>query len=612
MLISHNWLQRYFKEKLPAAEKVAEILTFSVFEIESVEKRENDFLLDVKVLPDRAHYALCHRGIAGELPAAVGEKIVSPEYKAPPISKTTPLAIKIENPADCRRYIGRRVEIVKVEPSQDWVKELLGSVDQRSINNIVDAANFVMFDMGQPLHAFDADKVQGAIQIRRAKTGEKIITLDDKEIILNPNVLIIADNEEPLAIAGIKGGKKAEVTNQTKNLILESANFNPTLIRKTAQKIGLLTEASKRFENEISPFIAETAMNELSALIAEFSPNAKFGELADEYPKPVKIKIIKISADFVGKKLGIKISEKEIDKILARLGIVNGAIPAERLDLQIPENLVEEIGRLYGYDKIPAEKLPPIKTKVTINKNFYWENQVRQTLAKLSFSEIMTSSFRPEGELEIEKPLASDKAFLRTQLADQLASSLKLNTLNAPLLGLKKIKIFEIGKVFPKSGEETHLALNDFTEAKIALEKILGEKISGEIYGDLMEINLGALIEKLSKPRTERLNLSVPQGSTFRFKPVSLYPFIVRDIAIFVPTDITADKLWTEIEKGIGQEKKLLANHYLFDEYQKADKKSFAFRLIFQASDRTLTDTEVNKIMEKVAVAVSENGWQVR
>ncbi|MEK9186323.1 MAG: hypothetical protein AAB885_01920, partial [Patescibacteria group bacterium] len=373
----------------------------------------------------------------------------------------------------------------------------------------------------------------------------------------------------------------------------------------------------KRFENEISPAIAETAMNELSALIAESSPNAKFGDLIDEYPEPVKSKIIKISPTFVAQKLSVKISEKEIGEILARLGIVNDTIPAERLDLQIPEDLVEEIGRLYGYDKIPAEKLPhliggqAVKIKPAINKNFYWENRARQTLAKLSFSEIMTSSFRPKGELEIEKPLASDKAFLRTQLADQLASSLKLNTLNAPLLSLKEIKIFEIGKVFPKSGEETHLALNDFAEAKTALEKILGEKIVGQTRNGILEINLGALIEKLPMP-TERLNLSVPQGLAFRFRPISLYPFIVRDIAVFVPTDITADKLWTEIEKGIGQEKKLLANHYLFDEYQKADKKSFAFRLIFQASDRTLTDTEVNKIMEKVAVAVSENGWQVR
>ncbi|MFA6273194.1 MAG: phenylalanine--tRNA ligase subunit beta [Candidatus Paceibacterota bacterium] len=618
MLISYNWLQRYFEKKLPTAEKVAEILTFSAFEIESVESldklgtEEKDFVLDVKVLPDRAHYALCHRGIARELAAAKPDLRMSDirHLQTSDICKLKLLKIEIDNLTDCRRYIGRQIEGVKVEPSPDWIKKLLASVGQRSINNIVDAGNFVMFDMNQPLHAFDADKVKGTIQIRRAKKGEKIITLDDKEIVLDPEILIIADDEGPLAIAGIKGGKKTQVTEKTKNIILESANFNPTLIRKTAQKLNLQTDASKRFENDLSPAIAETAINELSTLIAEVSPNAKFGELVDEYPKPVKQKIVKVSPDFVAQKLGVKISEKEIADILARLNIVNSIIPAERMDLQIPEDLVEEIGRLYGYDKIPAEKLPPGKTKPEINKNFYWENRIRQILMELGFSEIMTSSFRPKGDLEIEKPLASDKAFLRTQLADQLAINLKLNTLNAPLLGLKKVKIFEIGRVFPKNGEGTHLALNDFAEAKTALEKILGEKITTSSRDDILEINLGALIENLPEPKTTRLNLEEQKGSTF--KSFSLYPFIVRDIAVFVPTDVTAEKLWMTIEKGIGKEKNLLINHYLFDEYQKADKKSLAFRLIFQAPDRTLTDTEANKIMGKVTATVSQNNWQVR
>src|SRR3989344_4572543 len=395
MLISYNWLQRYFKKKLPTAEKVAEILTFAVFEIESVEKIENDFVLDVKVLPDRAHYALCHRGIARELAAAKPDLGIldTRNLQMSGVCKLKLLKIKIENPADCRRYIGRRVENVKVQPSQqDWIKKLLAAVGQRSINNIVDAGNFVMFDMNQPLHAFDADKVKGAIQIRRAKKSEKIITLDNKEIALDPEILIIADDEGPLAIAGIKGGRKAEVTSATKNLILESANFNPTLIRKTSQKLNLQTDASKRFENDIPPAIAETAINELSALIAEIvGPETKFGELVDEYPKPLKLKVVQASPDFVAQKLGI----------------------------QIPEDLVEEIGRLYGYEKIPEKKLVVTKAEIVINKNFYWENRIRQILTKLGFSEVMTSSFRPKGNIEIEKPLASDKAFLRTELADQ-------------------------------------------------------------------------------------------------------------------------------------------------------------------------------------------------
>ncbi|TSC67397.1 MAG: Phenylalanine-tRNA ligase beta subunit [Parcubacteria group bacterium Gr01-1014_73] len=586
-------------------------MTFSVFEVESVEKCGDDFVLDVKVLPDRACYALSHRGIARELAAALAwESDSQVKISQVKTAKLASLVIKIENPADCRRYIGRRTENVAVRLLQNEISEKLASVEQRSINNIVDAANFVMFDIGQPLHAFDADKVVGAIQIRRAKKGEKIITLDDKEIILTPDILIIADDESPLAIAGIKGGKKTEVINETKNLILESANFQPTLIRKTAQKLGLQTDASKRFENEISPVIAETAINELSVLIAKSSPNAKFGELVDKYPEPTKPRVIKIYPDFVAQKLGVKISEKEINNILARLGIVDGIIPPERLDLREAEDLVEEIGRLYGYDKLPVEKLPATKATVVINKNFYWENKIRQILAELGFSEIMTSAFRTKGETEIEKPLALDKAFLRTKLANQLFASLKFNTLNAPLLDLKEIKIFEIGKVFLESGEETHLAFNKIAKAKPVLEKALEIKISAAAADDILEINLGPLIEKLPEPKV--WNIAEPKGLAFRFQPISPYPFIVRDIAVFVPTTVTAEKLWTVIEKGIAKEKNLLANHYLFDEYQKAEKKSFAFRLIFQAPTRTLTDAEVNKIMEKVTTAISQNNWQVR
>jgi len=635
MLISYNWLQRYFKKKLPTVEKVAEILTFAVFEVEGVaktrpwrvrptesdlqiqfrEKKENDFILDVKVLPDRACYALSHRGIARELAAALTWELNS-QVSRVKISqaKLTPLSVKIKDSVDCRRYIGRRVENVTIQLLQNEISEKLAVVGQRPINNIVNAGNFVMFDMGQPLHAFDADKVNGAIQIRRAQKDEKIITLDEKEIILTPDILIIADNEGPLAIAGIKGGQRAGVTEKTKNLILESANFNPTFIRKTAQKLNLQTDASKRFENNLSPVIAEQAIMELSALIMESSPDAKFGEIIDQYPIPESPKKIELSPVFATQKLGMKISEKEIRKILNRLNIVDGLIPPERRDLQIPEDLVEEIGRLYGYEKIPAEKLPITEKTTTINKTFYWENKIRQILIELGFSEIITSSFKPTGEMEIEKPLASDKAFLRIQLADQLIASLKLNTLNLPLLGLKKVKIFEIGKVFTKSGEETHLALNDFVEVEIILEKTLGEKIIGQTHNNILEINLDLLIEKLSTPKTWDLTkgTNLERQKKLTFKSFSLYPFIVRDIAIFVPTDITIEKLWQVIEEGIGQEKNLLTNYYLFDQYQKNDRKSLAFRLVFQAPARTLTDDEVNKIMDRISIAISQNDWQVR
>ena len=182
MIISHNWLQSYFKNKIPTPEKAADILTFSVFEIEGTEKKGDDTVIDVKVLPDRACYALSHIGIAGELSAAIDEILTLPELKDPSLSELTELVVNIENPDDCRRYIGRRVENVTISSSPDWLRDRLAAIGQKSINNIVDIANFVIFDVGQPLHAFDADKIKGGISIRRAKKGEKLTTLDGKAV----------------------------------------------------------------------------------------------------------------------------------------------------------------------------------------------------------------------------------------------------------------------------------------------------------------------------------------------------------------------------------------------------------------------------------------------
>jgi len=653
MIVSYQWLKSYFGNRLPPPEEVAEILTARAFEVEDVEENGTDVRFDVKILPDRAGYALSHRGIVYEISAAIKWPFVISERKAPAEQNLPSLEIIIENSQDCHRYMGRRVLNVSVEENRNKdIRDRLEAIGQRSINNIVDAANYVTLDMGQPLHAFDADKVKGRITVRRAKKGEAITTLDGKKIELSPDILIIADDEGPLAIAGIKGGVRAAVNDQTKNLILESANFGSTLIRKTSARVDIRTDASKRFENEPSPELAKIAMDEFSALIAESCPDARFGEIVDEYPTPQKPQTITISSEEISQKLGIKLGSKEIAEVLERLGIkvefqkekLILGIPPERLDLTIPEDIAEEVGRLVGYDKV-SDKLPPkTKTKLEISKQFYWEWKIREFLVNEGFSEVMTSSFSEKGSIAIEKPLASDKSFLRENLSKNIEAALKINLVKLPLLGIPQVKVFEIGKIFPsfaeasegepKASEHTSLAIGIAQPKGFKGEKVneqiravrdelvasLGAPVqtvctiddtggiilmNGKPIGEInrldgiLELNLDVLVAVL--PESKQWNVEIPRSTMASYTSFSPFPFIVRDIAFFVSSETDPKDTHRVIEKEAG---KLAQRVEMFDRFEKNGKTSFAFRIVFQAGDRTLTDEEANKIMEKVSAAL--------
>ncbi len=663
MLISYNWLQSYFKKKLPAPEKLADILTFLAFEVEGVEKKSDDTVLDVKVLPDRAHYALSHRGIAREIAAALGQAIVLPKRNSPHEEKFSPLIIKIENQKDCSMYIGRRVEAISSGESPAWklIRSRLEAIGQRSIHAVVDAANYVMFDMGQPLHAFDADAVQGSIFVRRARKGEAITTLDDRDIDLDPGVLIIADDKGPLGIAGIKGGKRAAVRPETKNLILEAAHFNPANIRKTSLRFDIRTDASKRFENEPPPGLTAKAIIEFSALIAELCPDAHFGGIVDDYPaapagrpaQPVE-RHIAIRPEEISERIGIALNAKKITEVLERLniqvtpeknagksGMLMLFIPPERIDLAIPEDIAEEVGRLIGYEKVPAILPPKLPSEPRINKQFYWEWKIREFLAQKGFSEVMTSSFANTGEVAIEKPIAADKPYLRANLARGIGEQLRLNLVNLPLLGMSQVKIFEIGSVFTTAGEKVALCVGLaqpkgskeqpvsqlMRELRDALVAFLGTPIAtactvddtggiiwlkGKPIGEvnrmdgILELSLDALIAAL--PERQAWDIAIPAPVSQVYKPFSLFPFIVRDIAFFLPAEVAAKEgisssvapaeLGDCIKKEAGPLARRIA---LFDRFEKNGKTSFAFRIVFQADDRTLTDEEANKMMEKVS-----------
>lgn len=328
MLISYNWIKKYFNDELPNPQELSDLLMTHSFEIEGVDEVETstgkkDIVIDVDVLPNRAHDCLSHCGMVKEISALTGLSInrTKPEeWKVS--SDTKPFDVEVQDTDACRRYISVAIENVKVGPSPDWLKENLEAIGQKSINNIVDATNYVMFNLGQPLHAFDKDKIDGEkIIVRWAKNGEQITTLDKKQVELSENNLIIADEKSPLAIAGVKGGKKGEVDTNTTSLVLEAANFKPIVVRKTSRSLAILTDSSKRFENEISTELAEMGIRELVALIKEIAStdNTKISAKTDVYPRKPNLYKVGFTTKDINKILGIDISENEVEDILKRL-----------------------------------------------------------------------------------------------------------------------------------------------------------------------------------------------------------------------------------------------------------------------------------------------------
>jgi len=477
MIFSYNWLQSFFKQKLPKPEKLAEILTMASFEVSKVEKRGNDFILDIDILPNRAPDCFSHLGVARECAALLDYRFKIKDYKLKEDKNLTAnnfIKIEVKDKKSCPRYTARVITDIKVGPSPKWLKERLEVCGLQSINNIVDIANYVMLETGQPLHAFDAEKIGGKkIIVRRAKKGEKISALDGKKYELDNNILLIADQKparnasrsdaggEPLAIAGVKGGKKAGIDKNTKTIVLESANFESIIIGKSSKKLNLRTDASLRFEHGIDPNLTESAVNRVVSLIAKFTKGKVAKGLIDFYPKKALPRKIKLDFNYVDSLIGVKISEKEIKNILERLGfktkkikarLIEVTVPTFRLDVSLPEDLIEEIARIYGYNNVVpispiATLIPPVK-----NLDIFWEDMAKNILKDMGFSEVYNYSFISKKEsdvfnfknlIEIENPLSSDYQYLRPSLIPNLFKNVAKNKKFS-----QEIKIFELGKIF--------------------------------------------------------------------------------------------------------------------------------------------------------------------
>ena len=647
MLVSKKWLQDFIVEKLPETEKMENEIIMRAFEVESVEKVGDDDIFDIKVLPDRAHYALSHRGVAREVSAIfdLTFKDIIPEIE---IKESKKLKISIEDSGLCRRYIGVFIENIKVSDSPAWLKERLESIGQKSINNIVDATNYVMFSLGQPLHAFDADKVKGGIVARAGKEGEVLNLLDasgvadkkDRTIELGKGECVIADDSGPLVLVGIKGGLETAISNETKNIIVEAANFDPVITRKFSTIYNLRNESSKRFENEITPEYAMDGLKMVVELILKIAGGEVEGFI-DVYPNIFPKYKVGISESEILKISGVEIKNEDIEKILKRLGFeyefVQKAVskveskyivtvPSDRLDIRIKEDLVEEIIRIYGYESV-ISNIPKIENITVVNQKYAIETIIRETLLDNGFTEVYTYAFQPKGEIELLNSVAKDKNFMRDSLSFAFDSALSENAKYADLLGLDKIKIFEIGDIFKKTGEENHLCIgikyvkkikgeNPKDELLKILESIcekLGVKSEIKKYGILNE-NSGILeinLDILSKDVSQEISMpKLVEREVKKYVPFSPYPFVVRDIAVWVE----GDSKEAELEKIIKDEAGILLKRLTqFDVFSKDGKTSYAYRLILQSMEKTLEESEINKIMDSITQKMNSNeGWQVR
>lgn len=641
MKISHSWLQKYFAQPLPSPEKLGELFTMHSFEIESIDDVGGDKVFDVKVLPNRAHDCLCHRGVAVEVAALTGLPMTAVAAETTGEFSSSGLSVVRTDPQFCARYSAAIIEGVKVGPSPVWLQEKLASLGQRSINNVVDALNYVMFDMGQPLHAFDAallstNGAAPALVVRSAHAGEEIELLDGKTYTLQNSVSVIATEAgQPLAVAGVKGGTHAQVTETTTTLVLESAHFDAVSIRKTAKALGLRTDASVRYENGYTPHATLDALQEAAALVVALAGGTITAVVDSSEPlSPAPTITIEHSA--FAKLLGVEISLEKVVSMLRSLGcevVTSGTTitvvpPVGRLDLNIEQDIIDEVGRLHGYFTIAPIKPEGIAAISKQDARTVAIEKIKHACASVGADEIYTYAFQNTGEVELENPLAQDKRFLRSTMIPALKESLARNVHNAPLTGnIDFIFTFEIGTVFARGAQDTYLGIaiapvkkmkksDAMVQAKIdalvaAIFEMSGVSLEIKVESGVGEVSLEALLAAMQD--TSPLLGEVHVGK--KFQKISPYPFMLRDIAVFVPPTIEASDVLAVIETHATE---LLVRTTLFDVFEKTQddgtvKKSYAYNLVFQSEQKTLSDDEINVIMQKITDAMNaREGWLVR
>ena len=667
MRFSLNFIQEFLKVDTSPKE-LASLLTSAGIEVERLEKGLSDWIFDIEVTTNRYDW-LSILGISREIAAITGKKLkVNYPSSLTKLNFTT-RDIVIEDKKDCPYYIGRRIEGVGVSASGAWVQERILNCGLTLVNNIVDITNYSMLKWGNPLHAFDADKLEGNIYIRRAKKNESLVGIDGKERVLGKENLVIADSKKVIALAGIIGAKNTEVTETTKNIFLEAAVFSPLTVRRSRRAAGLDTESSYRFERAVSPYLLEHASYEAAKLIADLGGGKNKGhKVAGKKPQLPK-KNITISISSLGAYLGLEPLKLKVKKILENLDFkvkdlskdkIVVTPPQSRFDIKSEVDVYEEFSRIYGYDKIP-DQIPFLKRNLTISNQadyYHFKGELANLVALLGFKEIITYSLEEKEQLTIEdkdvieliNPLRSQENALRTNLLFGMARSLRHN-LNRTLKGTSTLKgtgtqgrlgLFEIADTYSKSKkgflETPTLALaisgkeGDFFLLKGALEKILNflnisnfEFKEGSLnnFTNSLRVNVGncnlGFLGKLDQQQKKnfdlkedlffaQLDLSIcaKTRTQKKYKPFSPYPAIWRDISISLKKSIKFE----EIEKIIKAKGNYLAGFTIIDVYKGKDipseYKAFTLRIFYQSTEKTLTSSEVDSFHNQIRQSLSQ------
>jgi phenylalanyl-tRNA synthetase beta chain len=641
-----------------------------------------DTLLDISITPNRPD-CLCVIGVAREIAALTHQKVKHPllslSDRGEAIHQKTSVTILDQDL--CPRYVARMIEGVKIGPSPHWMSDRLEKVGIRSINNVVDVTNYIMMEYGQPLHAFDFKLLEeGRIVVRRAKEGEEFVTLDGVKRSLDGEMLMICDGVKPVAIAGVMGGLNSEIREDTGTVLLESAYFNPAGNRRTSKKLGLETEAAYRFGRGIDYGGCLSAADRATQLIQELAGGRVVEGVVDVYPVPIKPKPIRLSVRKIHQVLGTEVSAKQVTNYLEDLGLeVRGenedvlvvTPPSFRGDLEREIDLIEEVARLDGYERIPTTipKGPPSSEERS--KEFLIERRLVDTLIVHGYHEVVTYSFTSPSSwdilglppvdprrqhLRILNPLTEDLSVMRTTLIPGLMETARYNVSRKN----SNLKLFELKKVFlPQEGErlpkevkilaglamgfdrDPHWAFSprsvDFYDIKGCVEDLLDAlMIKGARFnqaGDVPYLHPGKtsrvvleqeVLGALGEVHPEVLGHYEIHGKVYlfemdfgkmvkwargekRFQPLPKFPAVYRDLSVILDKALEAERV---MEAILSFRQPFVEEITLFDIYQghpiPDGKKGISYRIRYRASDRTLTDEEVNQYHEKIFSGLKE------
>ena len=622
MLVPLSWLKEYVDIKL-SPKDLGERLTEVGLNTEKVTKQDDDVIFDLEITPNRPDL-LSIIGIAREIAAIENTKIKIPKLRQgfagqAKIKKVLPLTIRTDSKIN-PRFTGIIINGIEVKESPNWLKERLKKIGQRPINNIVDITNYVMFEFGNPIHAFDYKKIKGSLmKVHRAKGGEKFTSVDGLIYHLPKGAVVISDSEKIIDLCGIKGGLDSGTYNETETIFIRVPVEIPVLIRKTATSLSLRSEASSIFERGVNAGGTVDALKRCVELVLDIAGGQIASELFDIRKEDFLSRKLNLELDRLNKILGIAIPEKEVLNLLQRLNlnplkktknIIETTVPTYRNDLKIEEDLIEEVARLYGYNKfpktIPAGQIPT--KQLPYFKNYEMEKMIKNILSACGFSEISTYSLIsekdllennivPDKTLRVDNPVSREFEYLRPSLIINLKKALLQNK---PYF--EQINLFELGKVYVGSNigsaQEFYFLCGisnnkNFYEIKGVIEKIFedfGVNEGGAKYiqifdeGIYFELNFSDILSKI--------NLSK------KYKPIPKYPPIIEDLAIEVSEKITVGDTIEEIKK----QSPLITQVSLLDVFE----NSKTFHIVYQHRERNLTNEEVSKIREKILEALKK------